>query len=165
MRLTNKRKAPLYNFIHTFLIMLFFGGICAYLFEKISYKKLGLEENLFIIIPLSTLLIFYLRGRQIFEFDSDGEGLSIKNRHILPYFFAPISDEFPKYKLINYSIINTFIIKRLYLNIKSKKSSGLTLKYEISNLTKKEIADLKRSLSKVITNNKKDEENKSQEIE
>lgn len=162
MRLSNKRKAPYYNFTHTLLFMFVLVGICAYSFEKLSYKRLGFEENLLIIVPLFILLIFYLRGRQIFEFDSDGEGLTIKNRSILPYFFSPVSDEFPKYKLKSYDVINFFIIKRLYLNISSKKSSGLTLKYEISNLTKKEVADLKFSLNKVITNNKRNAANKSQ---
>lgn len=164
MRLSNKRKAPYYNFLHTVFIMLVFAGICAYIFEKVSYKKLGIEEILLIIIPLFILSIFYLRGRQIFEFDSDGEALSIKNRHIIPYFFAAVSDEFPKYKLLNYNILNYIFLKRLYISIKSKKSSAMVLKYDISNLTRKEISDLKRSLSKVISNNK-EAANKSQEIE
>lgn len=162
MRLSNKRKAPYYNFTHTVLIMFLIGGISIFLFEKLSYKKFGIEEYLLILVPLAVIGVFYFRGRQIFEFDSDGEGLTIKNRHILPYFFPPSSDEFPKYKLISYDIIDAVIVRRLYIKIKSKKSAALTLKYDISDLTKKEVGDLKHSLSKVISNNKTEVANKSQ---
>ena len=155
MRLSNKRKAPFYNFTHTILILILVVGIAFFIFERISYKKLGLEEYLLIIIPVLIVGIFYMRGKQIFEFDSDGEALSIKNRHILPYFSGPVSDEFPKYKLISYNIVDAVILKRLYMKITSKKSSALILKYDVSYLTSKELGDLKYSLSRVISNNKK----------
>ena len=151
--------------MQTLLIMIFFAGIGMFLFEKMVYKKLGIEEYLLLIVPLVFLVIFYLRGKQIFEYDSDGEGLTIKNRHILPYFHAPVSDEFPKYKLLSYNIVDAFILKRLYISIKRKNNSSLILKYDISNLTKKEVDDMKHSLSKIINNNKKAPDFKSQEIE
>ena len=106
-----------------------------------------------IIVPSIFGLIFYLRGRQIFEYDSDGEALNFKNRNVLFYEKA-ISDEFPKYKLISYEIIDALIFRKLYVNISSKKNKIITLKYDVSYLSKKELKDLKFSLSKVIKENK-----------
>ena len=151
--------------MHTVLIMILIAGIGLFLFENMVYKKLGIEQYLLLIVPVVFIGIFYIRGKQIFEYDSDGEGLTFKNRHILPYFYAHVSDEFPKYKLLSYNIVDAFILKRLYISIKRKNNSSLILKYDISNLTKKETGDLKHSLSKVINNNKKASDFKSQEIE
>ena len=164
MRLSNKSKEPYFNFIHTALNILLVTGIGLFIFEKFSLQIFGIEEIFLILIPVLFLLVFYLRGRQIFEYDSDGEALSIKNKHIIPYFFPPVSDEFPKYKLQSYNIIDAFILKRLFIKISSKKSSSLILKYDISTLTKRELGDLKYSLSRVINSNRKSEELKSQEI-
>lgn len=102
------------------------------------------------------LCTFYVIGRQIFEYDSDGEALNFRNRNIVPFINKPLSDEFPKYKLISYEIVDMFLIKRLYVKVSSKNMGSTMLKYEISYLSKKEIKDLKFSLNKVVkTNNEK----------
>ena len=69
-------------------------------------------------------------------------------------FGRDISDEFPKYKLKKYEVVNAIFFKRLYITISSKKQSTTTLKYEISYLTTKEIRDLKISLNKVLKVNR-----------
>jgi membrane protein YdbS with pleckstrin-like domain len=38
----------------------------------------GKESYLIIIVPVLMLIIFHLNGRQIFEYDSDGEALNLK---------------------------------------------------------------------------------------
>ncbi|KPH14614.1 hypothetical protein [Chryseobacterium sp. ERMR1:04] len=158
MRLSNRNKASVYNFVNTLLIMGVLVGIAAFLLEEYRFNVLGLEGYLLPIIPVGLLIAFYLRGRQIFEYDSDGEALNFKNRNIVPFLDKPLSDEFPKYKLLSYEIIDIFFIKRLYITISSKVSGSTMLKYEISYLTKKEITDLKFSLSRVIkANNEKKE--------
>lgn len=154
MRLSNKRKVPLYNFAITLLLMLMLFGILGYFFEIYRLKILGYEEYLLLIIPAILLIIFFLRGRQIFEYDSDGEALNFKNRGISPIFGKNVSDEFPKYKLLKYEVVNAILFKRLYITISSKKSHSITLKYDISYLTDKEIKDLKLSLNKVVKHNK-----------
>lgn len=122
--------------------------------ELFKFDFLGRGTTaLLIIVPSIFGLIFYLRGRQIFEYDSDGEALNFKNRNVLFYEKA-ISDEFPKYKLISYEIIDALIFRKLYVNISSKKNKIITLKYDVSYLSKKELKDLKFSLSKVIKENK-----------
>ncbi|MEY8760690.1 hypothetical protein [Chryseobacterium tongliaoense] len=156
MRLSNRNKASVYNFINTLLFMILAGGITGFFLEESRFNILGQGSYLLIIVPVILLGIFYLNGRQIFEYDSDGEALNFKNRNIIPFLNKPLSDEFPKYKLLKYEIVQIFFLKRLYITISSKNSGSTMLKYEISYLTKKEINDLKFSLNKVVkANNEK----------
>ena len=163
MRLNNSNKIGFFNFLSTLLVMISLFGIVGFLLERFQYNYLGFSSILFLLIPLVFITIFYLRGRQIFEYDSDGEALNFKNRNVLPYLSTPVSDEFPKYKLLSYEIVNAVILKRLFITISSKKSHSVILKYDISYLTKKELGDLKFSLSKVISQNKKSKDFKSSE--
>lgn len=153
MRLSNKRKVPLYNFINTALIMLLVVGILAFFAEEMRFQLLGMEAYLLIAIPAILVIIFYLNGRQIFEYDSDGEALHFRNRNIVPFMSTALSDEFPKYKFLKFETFTFLFFKRLYITINSK-SGNTILKYEISYLTGKELNDLKFSLNKVIKNNK-----------
>lgn len=154
MRLSNKAKAPLYNFYLTIINLTVFLGIFAFLLEIFKFNILGNEQYLLLIIPFLILFLFILRGNQIFEYDSDGEAINFKNRNIFPFFTKKVSDEFPKYKVVKYEIKNYFLYKRLYLTITSKKKNFITLKYDISYISKKELSDLKFSLNKVIKNNR-----------
>ena len=154
MILTNKNKAGYFHFLSTLVLMIFIFGIMAFLLEYFIYDYFGWEQWLFLFIPFCCAALFYARGRQIFEYDSDGEALNFKNRNVFLFYDKNLSDEFPKYKLQKYEIINLIILKKLYITVSSKKGHGITLRYDISYLTKKEIDDLKFSLSKVIKNNK-----------
>lgn len=161
MRLNNRNKAGFYNFIVTLLLMILLFGIIGFFLEKYKFNFLGWEASLLIAIPILFLTIFYIRGRQIFEYDSDGEALNFKNRNVVLFLDKPLSDEFPKYKLIKYEVVNAMIFKKLFITISSKKSHAITLKYDVSYLSKKELNDLKFSLSKVVKNN---QEKKSENI-
>ncbi len=154
MRLSNRKKTPVYSFFNTLILMSLCIGIVGIILEKYKFNILGGFSYLLIILPLILLITFYVNGRQIFEYDSDGEALHIKNRNIIPFLSKPLSDEFPKYKLIKFETITMLFIKRLYVTISSKNNGSTTLKYEISYLTQKEINDLKFSLNKVIKANK-----------
>lgn len=154
MRLNNRNKIGYFQFLSTFVITLFLLGIFMFFVEYYFYKLLGSVAILFLVIPTLIVIIFYLRGRQIFEYDSDGEALNFKNKNVVLFLDKPLSDEFPKYKLKSYEIVNALILKRLYITISSKKSNAIILKYDVSYLSKKELNDLKLSLSKVTKNNK-----------
>ncbi|WP_228452186.1 hypothetical protein [Chryseobacterium sp. c4a] len=154
MRLSNRSKAPVYNFINTLLMMVVVFGIAGFLVNKYRFHILGSESYLMVLVPLLLLIIFYLNGRQIFEYDSDGEALHFKNRNIIPFLNKPLHDEFPKYKLVKYDVISIFFIKRLYITVSSKNNGSTILKYQISYLTGKEVNDLKLSLNKVVKANK-----------
>ncbi|RZJ46769.1 MAG: hypothetical protein EOO19_10060 [Chryseobacterium sp.] len=154
MRLSNRTKAPLYNFINTLLLMMLSVGIIAFILEHYKFQILGGISYLLIVIPLFLLILYYINGRQIFEYDSDGEALHFKNFNIVPFLSRPLSDEFPKYKIMKFETVSMFFIKRLYVTINSKNSGSTILKYDISYLTKKEVNDLRFSLNKVIKANK-----------
>jgi hypothetical protein len=129
-------------------------GITGFLVNKYRFHILGSESYLMVLVPLLLLIIFYFNGRQIFEYDSDGEALHFKNRNIIPFLSKPLHDEFPKYKLIKYDLISIFFIKRLYITVSSKNNGSTILKYQISYLDRKEVNDLKLSLNKVVKANK-----------
>ncbi|MCX8523297.1 hypothetical protein OF897_05085 [Chryseobacterium formosus] len=154
MRLSNRKKAPVYNFFNTLLLMMLSAGIIGFIFDEMRFNILEGKSYFLIIIPVILLIIFYLNGRQIFEYDSDGEALHFRNRNIVPFINKPLSDEFPKYKLIKFEMVNVLFLKRLYITITSKNSGSTILKYEISYLTNKEANDLKVSLNKVVKTNK-----------
>ncbi|WP_292009365.1 hypothetical protein [Chryseobacterium sp.] len=153
MRLSNRSKIPKYNFVNTVLFMMLVGGVMGFFLERYKFNILGIESYLLIIIPIIIIAVFFFRGRQVFEYDSDGEALNFKNRNIVPFVDQPLSDEFPKYKLIRYEIVSMFLIKRLYVTISSKNNGSTMLKYEISYLTRMEINDLRLSLNKVVKAN------------
>lgn len=157
MRLNNTNKAGYFNFLSTLVIVIFVFGIAAFILEHYIYDYLESGQWLLLIFPIALLMLFYFRGRQIFEYDSDGEALNFKNRNVVLFLDKSLNDEFPKYKLLSYEIVNLVLLKRLYITIASKKSNKLILRYDVSYLTQKELNDLKFSLSKVIKNNKERE--------
>ena len=154
MRLSNRNKAGYFNFLGTLVMMTFIFGVVALLLEHFVYDYFNSVQWFLIIIPIILMMIFYCRGRQIFEYDSDGEALNFKNRNVVLFLDKNLSDEFPKYKLLKYEVMNVIVLKRLYITVSSKKGHGITLRYDISYLTQKEMNDLKFSLNKVIKNNK-----------
>ena len=153
MRLNNRNRTGYYQFLSTLVITIFLLGILLYFLDHYTADRLGMYAFLLIIIPTLMVVIFYWRGRQIFEYDSDGEALNFKNRNVVLLLDKPLSDEFPKYKLKKYEVVNAIVFKRLYVTISSKKRNAITLKYDVSYLTRKELNDLKFSLNKVIKQN------------
>ena len=154
MRLSNRSKVSYYNFILTLINVLILVGIATFILEETKLAMFGKESYLFIIVPVLLLVLFLIRGRQIFEYDSDGEAVNFRNRHIIPFLGKDAKDEFPKYKLVSYEFVNAFFFRKLYIKIKSKKEHLTILKYDISYLTEKESKDLKMSLRKIIHQNK-----------
>ena len=156
MRLSNRSRIPIYNFVLTLINVLIVIGLAGFILEKTRLAMFGNESILFILLPVVLLILFLVRGRQIFEYDSDGEAVNFKNRNIIPFLSKEIRDEFPKYKILSYEVVNAFLFKKLYVKIKSRKEhhQAIILKYDISYLTDKEIKDLKFSLKKIIKANR-----------
>ena len=156
MRLSNRSRIPIYNFVLTLINVLIVIGLAGFVLEKTRLAMFGNESVLFVLLPVVLLILFLVRGRQIFEYDSDGEAVNFKNRNIIPFLSKEIRDEFPKYKILSYEVVNAFLFKKLYVKIKSRKQhhQAIILKYDISYLTDKEIKDLKFSLKKIIKANK-----------
>ena len=156
MRLSNRSRIPIYNFVFTLINVLILIGLAGFILEKTRLVMFGNESILFILLPVVLLILFLVRGRQIFEYDSDGEAVNFKNRNIIPFLSKEIRDEFPKYKILSYEVVNAIFFKKLFVKIKSRKEhhQAIILKYDISYLTDKEIKDLKFSLKKIIKANK-----------
>ena len=156
MRLSNRSRIPIYNFVLTLINVLIVIGLAGFILEKTRLAVFGNESILFVLLPFVLLILFLVRGRQIFEYDSDGEAVNFKNRNIIPFLSKEIRDEFPKYKILSYEVVNAIFFKKLFVKIKSRKDhhQAIILKYDISYLTDKEIKDLKFSLKKIIKANK-----------
>lgn len=156
MRLSNRSRIPIYNFVLTLINVLIVIGLAGFILEKTRLAMFGNESILFVLLPVVLLILFLVRGRQIFEYDSDGEAVNFKNRNIIPFLSKEIRDEFPKYKILSYEVVNAIFFKKLFVKIKSRKEhhQAVILKYDISYLTDKEIKDLKFSLKKIIKANK-----------
>ncbi|WKS94452.1 hypothetical protein [Riemerella columbina] len=156
MRLSNKKRLPYYQFVFTCInILLLLGVILVVLRWNGIIINLGAYSinYLFIALPILLYIGFYLRGRPIFEYDSDGEALNFRNKNFIPFLRKESRDEFPKYKLKSYEIVNARLFKRLYIKLQSKKGNTTVLKYDISYLKNKELRDLKLSLNKIVKNN------------
>ena len=156
MRLSNRSRIPIYNFVLTLINVLIVIGLAGFILEKTRLAMFGNESVLFVMLPVVLLILFLVRGRQIFEYDSDGEAVNFKNRNIIPFLSKEIRDEFPKYKILSYEVVNAIFFKKLFVKIKSRKGhhQAIILKYDISYLTDKEIKDLKFSLKKIIKANR-----------
>lgn len=156
MRLSNRSRIPIYNFVLTLINVLIVIGLAGFILEKTRLAMFGNESILFVLLPIVLPILFLVRGRQIFEYDSDGEAVNFKNRNIIPFLSKEIRDEFPKYKILSYEVVNAIFFKKLFVKIKSRKEhhQAIILKYDISYLTDKEIKDLKFSLKKIIKANK-----------
>jgi len=146
---------PVYSFIYSLAGIVFILGIIAFILEINKFDIFGDKAWILLFVPTLMFLFLYFLGRPIFEYDSDGEALNFRNNHIL-YILSKknAKDEFPKYKLLKFNVVNALIFKKLYVYISSKKSHVLILKYDISFLSTKQIKDLKFSLNKVIKLNK-----------
>ena len=154
MRLSNRHKINQYSIWNTCYYLLLIVGFLLYFLEESRFDVIkGHYSLLLIVVPLVCLIIHRLRGRQIFEYDSDGEALNFKNRGLPPFVGKIASDEFPKYKLDGFDTVSLGLFKRLYVYVDSKKAKQYTLKYDISYLTNKELMDLRKSLQKVVKNN------------
>ncbi|MFC4687188.1 MAG: hypothetical protein BGO86_11560 [Chryseobacterium sp. 36-9] len=155
MRLSNRNNTPLYSFIYSLVGIVFILGVIAYILEISKFDIFGKKAWILLAIPSLLFLLLYLLGRPVFEYDSDGEALNFRNSHIL-YLLSKknLKDEFPKYKLIKYNVVNGLIFKRLYVYITSKKNHIIILKYDVSYLNTRQVKDLKFSLNKVVKTNK-----------
>ena len=155
MRLSNRNRIPVFSFIYSLVGIIFILGVIAYILEINKFDIFGNKVWILLAIPLMLFLLLYFIGRPVFEYDSDGETLNFRNSHIL-YLLTKknAKDEFPKYKLLKFNIVNVLFFKRLYVYISSKKSHVIILKYDVTFLSKKQLKDLKFSLNIVVKINK-----------
>lgn len=59
MRLSNKKKTPLYRFFNTILLMILSGGCISFIVNEIRFNILD-EESYFLIIVPNYIIDYYL---------------------------------------------------------------------------------------------------------
>ena len=106
---------------------------------------------------LAFLFLIY-RGNPVFTYDSDGEVIIMdsKNPSLKP--FGRVFNqhyEFPKRKLVGYSIDKLPLRRKLTLTLSSKDGKRKRVTATMSYLNKQEVKDLERSLRGILSKNKK----------
>lgn len=158
MRINNKRITP---FIDALYALLFLSLVVAIFLMIIPIGIITsiISPYFLIAIVIAFIFILYSFGHQHVEYDSDGEVINIRTKDVFwsKYFQKEkVVMDFPKNKLVSYRVKNSVFTKTLEMIVTSKRTShGITkLKFNITFLSKSETNDLKRSLNKIIKQNK-----------
>ncbi len=78
MKLNNKKRTPYFIMYGSAVLLFLIGGVGLYLLETRHYNYMS-SNYLLVGIPAVFAVIFFLRGRQIFEYDSEGEAIDFRN--------------------------------------------------------------------------------------
>ncbi len=157
MKLSNEKRKFYFQVVNTIFIigalLITFGFFIS--FGKLRYSLLGYS-----MIAAGLYILHKWRGFPFFLYDSDGETLNFTNKDFYMLFGDPKvvkRAEFPKRKLLGYKVTNLGLKKRLHLVVASKRSETEKTKqtFDVTYMKNSEIKDLKRSLEKVIANNRR----------
>ena len=153
MRLNSARASKILRFIYLLCVFVI-------VFDIIVLNIDGSWGGLTKLSPLAILVIIAIiyRGLPQFVYDSDGEVLNFtvsepNLRFLGSRFIKHI--EFPKRKLDHYKVKSYPFRRRLNLYIRSKENHLVRQTISISYLNKRELRDLKKSLDRVVSTNKK----------
>lgn len=153
MRINSTRGSRMLRFIYMICVSIIF-------FDILILNIDGSWGTITKLSPLAVLVIVFIiyRGLPQFLYDSDGEVLNFTAREpnfdFLGNRFVHHT-EFPKRKLEGYKISRYPLKRKLTLYIKSKEQGVKKRRVGISYLSLREVRDLKRSLDKVLANNRK----------
>ncbi len=158
MRFKNTNEIKIVPSIYMIIVAAFVTNIFVNLELMASDNQTEVSWKHF--LPNIILIVFgiyFHRIAQLFEFDSDGETLNFKNNGV---FFSKFMEyrvkraEFPKGKLIDFSILDLGIFSSLKIIIQSKRIKGpRTYTFNITFLSRKKKRGMKESLRKVVEKN------------
>ena len=158
MRFKNTNEIKIVPSIYMIIVAAFVTNIFVNLELMASDNQTEVSWNHF--LPNIILIVFgiyFHRIAQLFEFDSDGETLNFKNNGV---FFSKFMEyrvkraEFPKGKLIDFSILDLGLFSNLKIIIQSKRIKGpRTYTFNITFLSRKKKRGMKESLRKVVEKN------------
>ncbi len=158
MRINNKR---IDIYIETIYTLLFIGLIFSIVLIFIPIPTVTRYiKPYFLVLGFGALIYgFYKYGHQHVEYSSDGEVLNLKTHDSFWIKYFPrnrVMVDFPKNKLLSFNVRRGILKRTLELYVTSRRSqSGFTkLTFNITYLSKNEVADLKRSLNKIVKKNK-----------
>lgn len=145
------------QFVFVYIILLLFIGFDFLVFsiDGGTFGQNTLKLGYFAVAIFAFLMY---RGNPVFTYDSDGEVIILdsKNPSLKAFsnqFFKHY--EFPKRKLVDYTITNWPFKRRLTLKVASKDGKRKFVTVSISYLNKADRKDLERSLRGIISKNKK----------
>jgi hypothetical protein len=110
----------------------------------------------YIVLLIVAFLIY--RGNPVFTYDSDGEVIIMDSKNPSLSFLGKAFNthyEFPKRKLVGYSIGKAPFRKTLSMTLSSKDGKRKRVSATMSYLNKQEVKDLERSLRGILSKNKK----------
>ena len=158
MRFKNTNEIKIVPSIYMIIVAAFVTNIFVNLELMASDNQTEVSWKHF--LPNIILIVFgiyFHRIAQLFEFDSDGETLNFKNNGV---FFSKFMEyrvkraEFPKGKLIDFSILDLGLFSNLKIIIQSKRIKGpRTYTFNITFLSRKKKRGMKESLRKVVEKN------------
>lgn len=152
MRINSTRGSKMLQFIYVICIFVI-------LFDILILNIDGSWGSFTKLSPVAVLVVLFIiyRGLPQFLYDSDGEVLNFTAREpnfgFLGNRFVNHT-EFPKRKLEGYRIRRLPFRRKLTVYIKSKDHGLKKRSMSISYLQPREVKDLKRSLDKVLANNR-----------
>ncbi len=154
MRFDNAKSRNWISFLYFFIGI---GGVITMLY-LFFFREDSHKINIWYSIPISLVVFFIIvySSAKYFEFDSDGNVLTFINKGLFISNFINYRErraEFPKEKLKRYRIKNYIMFSRLYLYIKSRSNKTKRVHFNISLLSRRKKAALKKSLDKVIKHN------------
>lgn len=157
MKISNQKISPLLQLFYSILGLSIFGFFLFLFLGEFNFS----DTKLYLCLGLAILLIIVLKtlGKPYFNYDSDGETINISNKKfsLLPNNLNLVNRaEFPKEKLQSFKIKTFLFSKKLELYLHSKKAHKniSKIKYDISYLNSKSVSDLKKSLNKIVNENK-----------
>lgn len=159
MRFNNTSETKIVPSIYILIVAAFVTN----LFVNIEIMSTETENTMRLshFLPNILLILFGLyfhRIGQLFEFDSDGETLNFKNNGV---FFSKFMEyrvkraEFPKSKLLKFSVSDYGLYSSLQIFITSRRKKGpRSYRFNITFLGKKKKRGMIESLNKVVEKNK-----------
>ncbi|WP_162926128.1 hypothetical protein [Chryseobacterium aurantiacum] len=145
MNLSNMKFMQIYRIV---LIVLSLLLVITIVFLNLFFEIIGLSA--FGLILLALIIFTHITIRQIFEYNSEGEVLIIRNKNI----FTGNNryrglDEFPKILVRQYKLQKTFLKKKLYISIKGR-SRVIILNYDVTFVKTQKLKELEDDLKKLI---------------
>lgn len=157
MRFKNTSETRIVPSVYIIIVAAFVTNV----FVNIEIMSSESEIKFSHFLPNILLLLFgfyFHRIGQLFEFDSDGETLNFKNNGV---FFSKFMEyrikraEFPKSKLIDFSVSDYGIYASLKIYISSRRKKGpRKYRFNITFLNKKKKKGMIESLNKILIKNK-----------
>jgi hypothetical protein len=156
MRLNTASKYRHFVFIYIILILMLAFDVFVVSME--GSGTLGDTNMRLGYFVLAAFLFLIYRGNPVFTYDSDGEVIILdsKNPSLRP--FGKMFNqhyEFPKRKLVGYSIDKMPLRRKLTMTLSSKDGKRKRVSATMSYLNKQEVKDLERSLRGILSKNKK----------